>query len=84
MHRSINVHADVAPDHTVSIQLPVDVPVGPIDLVIQIPANGDPRIRTFGDLLQSSVCGAWADRDDLGDSVEFARELREKSWRRGS
>ena len=83
MHRSINVHADVSPDHTVSIQLPVDVPVGPIELVVQIPMNGDAKIRTFGDLLQSSVYGAWADRDDLGDSVEFARDLREKSWRRG-
>jgi hypothetical protein len=24
----------------------------------------------------------WADRDDIGDSVEFARKLRERAWTR--
>jgi hypothetical protein len=28
------------------------------------------------DLLQSDLIGLWADRDDIGDSLEFARQLR--------
>ena len=31
---------------------------------------------TAGQLLESDVVGMWADRDDIGDSVEFARKLR--------
>ena len=82
MHRSLNIHADVAPDHTVSIQLPTDVPVGPIELVVQIPVNGDAKIRTFGDLLRSPAFGIWANRTDIGDTLDFARRLRDESWRR--
>jgi hypothetical protein len=28
------------------------------------------------------VIGVWADREDIGDSVEFARQLRERAWTR--
>jgi hypothetical protein len=28
------------------------------------------------------VIGVWADRKDIGDSVEFARLLRERAWTR--
>jgi len=31
---------------------------------------------TVADLLQSGLVGMWADRKDLGDSLEFAHELR--------
>lgn len=34
---------------------------------------------TAGDLLNSEVVGMWADRDDIGDSVEFARKLRREA-----
>jgi hypothetical protein len=30
----------------------------------------------------SGVIGVWADRKDIGDSVEFARQLREQAWTR--
>jgi hypothetical protein len=29
-----------------------------------------------GDLLRSPLFGLWKDREDIGDSVEFARKLR--------
>lgn len=38
-------------------------------------------VMTLGDLLKSDVVGMWRDRDDLGDSVEFARKLRDEAWR---
>jgi hypothetical protein len=34
-------------------------------------------------LLASGVIGIWRDRDDLGDSADYARELREQAQRRG-
>ena len=33
-------------------------------------------------LLQSGAFGAWADRQDIGDSAEYARELRRKAQTR--
>jgi len=34
------------------------------------------RQMTARDLLESGLVGLWADRDDIGDSLEFARNLR--------
>jgi hypothetical protein len=31
---------------------------------------------------QEGIVGKWADRDDIGDSVEFARKLRSEAERR--
>lgn len=33
---------------------------------------------------EEGFIGMWKDRDDIGNSVEFARKLRERTWRRGS
>jgi hypothetical protein len=33
-------------------------------------------------LKANGFVGAWKDRDDIGDSVEFARELRRRVWSR--
>ncbi|MBI4631747.1 MAG: hypothetical protein HY740_08555 [Chloroflexi bacterium] len=43
-----------------------------------------PRQMTARDLLQSNLVGLWADRADIGDSVVFARQLRERAEQRGS
>jgi len=48
---------------------------------IELPAGAalgyDPTkpLMTFGDLLDSGLVGLWADRDDIGDSTEFAQTL---------
>ena len=34
------------------------------------------RTMTARDLLQSDLVGMWADREDIGDSVEYAQRLR--------
>ena len=42
--------------------------------------NGAPSaIHTAADLSRSGLIGAWADRDDLGNSQEFARRLRRQA-----
>jgi predicted RNase H-like HicB family nuclease len=37
---------------------------------------------TAKELLESGLVGLWADRTDIGDSVEFAQQLRERAQRR--
>ncbi len=41
------------------------------------------KTLTLGDLLESPLVGMWADREDIVDSAEFARELRKRASRRG-
>ena len=38
---------------------------------------------TVRQLRRSGLIGLWKDRDDLGDSVTYARQLREQAQRRG-
>jgi len=37
---------------------------------------------TAGDLLESGLVGIWKDRDDIKDSVAYARKLRKQAQRR--
>lgn len=43
-----------------------------------------PKTMTGADLLNSGVVGMWADREDIGDSLEFARSLRKQAEHRGN
>ena len=38
---------------------------------------------TVRQLRQSGLIGLWKDRDDIGDSVTYARQLREQAQQRG-
>ena len=44
-------------------------------------ANSEP-ICTAADLAKSSLVGLWADRDELADSQNFVRQLRERAEHR--
>ena len=37
---------------------------------------------TLGDLISSSLCGLWADRIDIEDSMAYARQLRVQAEQR--
>jgi hypothetical protein len=56
-------------DHSQKIIRPVRVP--------------KKRGMTARQLAASEIVGMWQDRTDIGDSVEFARQLRERAQRRG-
>jgi len=45
-------------------------------------AQPSPRELTARALLQSELVGLWADRDDVGDSLAFARQLRQQAEHR--
>ena len=44
--------------------------------------NSVERSMTGSDLLKSGLDGMWAERKDIGDSLEFARELRKEAEKR--
>ncbi|MCX6031929.1 MAG: hypothetical protein NT169_21850 [Chloroflexi bacterium] len=50
------------------------------DLIKKVKAHS--KELTATDLLQSDLVGLWADREDVGDSVQFARQLRERAEHR--
>jgi hypothetical protein len=46
------------------------------------PTEPGPQQLTAHALLQSEVVGLWADREDIGNSLDFARQLRREAERR--
>ncbi len=44
--------------------------------------TGEQKTLTLGELLESPLVGMWADREDIDDSAEYARQLRERASRR--
>lgn len=53
-------------------------------IVFPQPTTLPPRDRlTVGHLRRSGLIGMWQDRDDIGDSSAYARQLREQAQRRG-
>lgn len=79
------IAAQVCDDRSLQLRIPGGSGAGPVTIEVTDVDAGPPKpIRTFGDLLDSGLFGLWADRDDIGDSVEYARRLREEAWTRAS
>jgi hypothetical protein len=60
-----------------------DFPEGAQVIVVVVGEGQQQKALTMGDLLESPLIGMWADRDDIVDSAEFARQLRERAAKRG-
>lgn len=84
MVKTLAVTASIPEDRTVHLTLPDDVPVGPAEIVLVVVPRGQAISKTLGDLAQSEFFGMWRDRQDMEDSVEFARKLREEAWSRSA
>jgi hypothetical protein len=82
MTRTINLTAEVPPDREVRLLLPKDVPTGPAEFTIVVTSHANLPLKTLEDFAKSEFFGMWRDRRDIQDSVEFARELRERAWSR--
>ena len=48
-----------------------------------IPSLRERKPLTAQELLNSDVVGLWEDREDIGDSIAFARQLRQQAETRG-
>ena len=82
MIRTINLTTDVPADRQMHILLPDDVPTGPAEIIIVVASHAPNIPKTLGDLGKSEFFGMWRDRNDIQDSVTFARQLRERAWSR--
>ena len=82
MTRTLKIQTDVPPDHEVQITLPLDVPTGPAELEIVVRSSNGRTPATCADFLQSEYFGMWKHRDDITDSADFAKSLRERAWTR--
>ena len=52
-------------------------------IMLPQPPAPSPRARlTVGQLRRSGIIGLWQNRDDLGDSSVYARQLREQAQQR--
>jgi hypothetical protein len=52
---------------------------GEVLRAIEALAGRQPATVTAAELARSGLIGMWADREDLGDSREFARRLRQQA-----
>lgn len=61
------------------IDFPPDLPPGPVEVEIRL---ADTPGITSEQILASDFVGMWQHRNDMGDSVDYARMLRRKASRR--
>ena len=46
------------------------------EIIVLFKRYREQRGMTMGELLKTDLVGLWKDRTDIGDSVEFTRQLR--------
>jgi hypothetical protein len=70
----------VGSDGVLTLRVPVSDAAADTDVQVTIePVYDSLPVATAADLLQSGLIGLWADRTDIGDSRDYARELRERA-----
>ena len=82
---AVQVHQVLAKDGEIRITgLPYKKGQAVEVIVLLPPAASPPRARlTVGRLRKSGLIGLWQDRDDIGDSSVYARQLRQEAQERG-
>jgi hypothetical protein len=80
---TIRISTEITAEREVRITLPADTPLGQAEIVVVIAPQTAAAPATLGDLRHSEFFGMWRDREDIADSVAFARQLRTDAWKRG-
>lgn len=78
MVRTVTLNTEISAERELRIKLPDDVPLGAAEIVVVIasPDATSEHDGTLGAMVESPLFGLWRDRDDIGDSAEYARALR--------
>jgi hypothetical protein len=76
---SIILQGVITENGEVQIEFPPDLPPGPIEIEIRLP---EVQGISSQEILASDFVGMWEDRTDIRDSIEYARELRQRASRR--
>ena len=84
MVTTINLTADVPPNHQLTITLPNEIPTGPAEITLVVASQKAAELSTLGELAESEFFGLWRDRDDITDSADYASRLRDAAWNRES
>jgi hypothetical protein len=84
MVRTLNLTATIPATRELHISLPADFPLGPAEIFLVVAPSKDSRMSRVADLRDSEFFGMWRDRSDIGDGVDFARELRSEGWKRSA
>jgi hypothetical protein len=79
--KTVNLNAEIPPNRELHITLPGDILLGPAEIVLVVSSRTPEGGSTLGDLASSEFLGMWAERTDIRDSAEFARELRSEAWK---
>lgn len=82
MTHTITIRTSIPESRTIEVALPSNTPTGDAEIVITVVPDAPRRRCTGRDMLNSEVFGMWADRTDIVDSAEYARELRTRAWTR--
>ena len=83
MTHTIRFETHIEADRRMEIVLPDEVELGSAQVTIQV-VQHERKVSTAADLLASDIVGMYADREDIGDPVDFAHKLRERAWKRAS
>lgn len=70
----------VTKDYRLELKVPRSVPPGEVEVIIlrpQLPQKPKSRARSLNPNVHPAA-GIWADREDIGDTVEFVSKLRRR------
>ena len=81
VHHSVTTSGLIADDHSLTITVPTNLEPGPVKVTVVLETDAE-EYMPLSKLEELGVVGAWAHRQDIGDSMEFARRLRSEGWLR--
>lgn len=84
MIKTLNIDANITSDRQLHITIPDDVPLGPAQVVLTVSSAAASAESNLGSFVDSEFFGMWADRADIKDGVDYARDLRTRGWKRSA
>ena len=77
---AVKLKGTVTKDHRLELTIPSSVPPGEVEVIVLHP-EPPPRSRVRGHqqpLTVHPAAGLWADREDMGDTITFVSQLRQR------
>jgi hypothetical protein len=77
---AVKLKGTVTKDHRLELTMPPSVPPGEVEVIVLHP-EPPPRSRVRGRKQPPTVhpaAGMWADREDIGDTITFVSQLRQR------
>jgi hypothetical protein len=77
---AVKLKGTVTKDHRLELTIPPSVPPGEVEVIVLHP-EPSPGSRVRGHKQSPAVhpaAGLWADREDIGDTVTFVSQLRQR------